>query len=212
MTIDPTLPPTPSSSALVPLDALRLDYFVEWRQWAWTPAVRWALEPLGRLAGARVLELGPNRGRMSCYLALCGAHVTALELEGASTHDAEREIASWKLEHQVELRTYDGAAASLPPGPFDVVFTKSVLVLLGPGRARFLSELATRLSPGGKLVALENASGGAVHRMARRRLHPNWDHNYGVDSAFIRDVECAFPVVETRTFRSVVTAIRASSE
>ncbi len=137
---------TPVAAGVAPEAALNLDYFVEWRQWAWTPAVRWVLDPLSKLKGARVLELGPNRGRMSCYLALCGATVTALELDDTPTTDAEREIESWHLGHRVQIQSYDGTGENLPRGPFDFVFTKSVLVLLGDERSSFLSEVASGVS------------------------------------------------------------------
>lgn len=194
----------------IPIEALNLEYFVEWRQWAWTPAVKHAISEMGALEGLRILELGPNHGRMSCLFGLLGATVTTCDIDPNKVSSTQDEINRWRLAESVQALLYSGEPDELPLGPFDVVFTKSVLVALDSQRSHMISAASDRLRPGGKLIALENYRGGKLHRLIRKRLHPGWSNNYGVDDSFINAFYSSFSGVHTRRFFSTVAAITAT--
>jgi SAM-dependent methyltransferase len=156
-------------SATDPLSGL--GYFGEWGGRAWESKLRAALEFIGTdLSGKRVLELGPRRGRMSSLLAILGASVTCLDIQDVRT-EVRREAAIWGVQGRVEVMTYQGDPDVLADESFDVVFTKSVLVLI-PDLIPYLEKLARKVKPGGKFAFIENGYGGRAVHLLRTALRP----------------------------------------
>src|SRR5262245_34894827 len=106
----------------------RLDYCLEWRPWLWRQPAKQLLIPIERLRGQRILVIGGKSGRMSCLLAAAGAQVTAVDVWAEATERARTEAVRWGVSDRIDFITYDGDGRKLPPGPFDIIFTKSVLV------------------------------------------------------------------------------------
>lgn len=154
-----------------PLD---LETFGEWGGRAWLDQLRRGLDWLGDVRELRVLELGTRHGRMATWFALHGATVTAVDIDRQPLTEARQFAHRHGVDDRVRFETYDGDPARLAGG-FDVVFAKSVLVLMD--LAATVDALAKLLLDDGRLLIVENARGPIpvhVARMVRRRsLRPH---------------------------------------
>jgi SAM-dependent methyltransferase len=202
-----------STASFAPsLDAMRqIDYFVEWRPWLWSPAVRWAIATPERFRGRRVLEIGCRYGKMSCLYALLGAQVTGVDLSADALEIARREAARCGVESRTTFMRYSGDPRELP-GDFDFVVTKSVLVIV-PELPKYLAHVKSRMRPGGEFIALENNAGNKLVNTLRARLiHRAWksfDTSFrGVDAGFVADFESSFKLIERKRFYALVTGLR----
>jgi len=143
--------------------------FVEWGGPVWEQQVAIGLKWLGDLAGMRVLDIGTRYGGMATYLALHGAHVTGLETVAEPLEQARARALALGVADSVNLLTYSGDPADLPKG-FDIVFTKSTLVVM-PDLDLAAQGIAASLIPGGRLLAVENARGPLPLHIARVARH-----------------------------------------
>jgi SAM-dependent methyltransferase len=104
------------------------------------------MQPLGR----RVLVLGSWLGAEAIAYALCGAEVTAVDLDG----DALRLSADLAARYGASIQTaeLDAAATNLPGGRFDLVSCSQLLEHLPPQRQpALLAEMWRLCRPGGLL-------------------------------------------------------------
>jgi len=149
-----------------------LGYFTEWGGGgSWENLLRYAIQNLGDLHGKTVLEVGPRFGKMSSCFALLGAHVVGIDTNAAYLKQAEEEGKRWDIQSSVSFFYYDGNldhCNTLNQLEFDLIFTKSVLVLLGNPLSEFLQKLDKYLKPSGRCVFLENRHGGLVFSLLRR--------------------------------------------
>jgi SAM-dependent methyltransferase len=155
-----------------------LDYFTEWGGHAWNRLTRIGIADYlgGNLENQHVLELGFRYGRMSCLFALLGARVTALEIHPQFLELARAEARRFGVESQIEFLLYDGTPENLPEQSYDVIFSKSVLILI-KDLPDFLTGIEQRLAVHGKVVFIENGLGGPLLRFARRIKHyGRWDY------------------------------------
>jgi SAM-dependent methyltransferase len=190
------------------------DYVIEWRRRTWGPALGAALASMGPLEGQRLLELGPNSGRISSLFAYNGAQVVGAELEAMDLSKAISESKRWGVAGNVEFIRYSGRPEDLPEGPFDLVFSKSVLVTV-PQLDRFLKGLTNSLTANGRLVCVENARGGRLLNTARRFKRSHWAwlqaNNFsGVSADFMGDLGSAFKDVRVLYRNPLAYAIEAS--
>lgn len=150
----------------------RLDYCLEWRPWIWRKPSARLLCPFERFRGKRVLEIGARFGKMSCLMASCGATVTGVDIAAKSIGIAESEAAKWGVQDRVRFVAYDGNGRNLPEGPFDIVFSKSVLVLIPKEKLPdLLEQIQKRLAPNGTGLFLENANNWFLDRVRRHVVH-----------------------------------------
>lgn len=154
-----------------------LDYFMEWGGEAWRRLTGHAIEHfLGRdLKGQQVLDIGTRYGKMSCLFALLGAKVVGLDLSRESLTIAQKEATKWKVTDKTLFVLTGGDLSTFRENSFDVVFSKSVLVVV-PDLVRFLEEVKDKLKPGGKIVFLENAKGPWWVHLLRAFRHGKWDY------------------------------------
>lgn len=150
----------------------RLPEFLSWGGEACENLAREAFRSFigNDLTGLRVLEIGAREGKMCLLFALLGADVTGVDVDGAYFPRARTEADRLGLSHRVRFQEYDGDPASLKGEPYDLVFTKSVLLLVSD-LERFMERLAARLKPGGKVVFIENAYRGPLDLVVRRLAH-----------------------------------------
>lgn len=131
-----------------------LDYCLEWAPRFWEAPFLFGLARVGPdLAGKRVLEIGCRRGRMCTWFAQRGARVVGGDpdfhyLVGAAVQPARDGRPPVSL---VQLR---GEKLPFRDASFDVVFTKSVFVLLRKREA--LAEMLRVLAPAGYVWLVEN--------------------------------------------------------
>lgn len=156
-----------------------LDYFTEWGKGAWARLVRSGIEGYlgGDLSGLNILGFGARYGRMSCLFALLGARVTGIDIHEGCLKKARAEARAFGVASQTEFIQYDGNLESFAQGAYDVVFSKSVLVLVKnmPAAVRGLRRL---LRDKGRFVFIENGLGGPFLRLARRLKHRGkWDYS-----------------------------------
>ena len=163
-----------------------LGYFVEWGGKTWQALL---LEAFGNfigedLAGQRVLDIGTRYGKMSCLFALLGAEVVGIDINEYSLKIAQSEAKRWGVTNQVLFVRYEGNLDVLADCSFDLVFTKSVLVLIR-NLDEFLQQISSKLCPNGKVVFLENGRGSPLLHSLRRLRHRRWDYtqaNYFTES------------------------------
>lgn len=150
------------------------DDVVEWGGSTWRNQLERGLAWLGNVDGQRVLDVGTRNGRMATWLALSGARVVGVDISDDAMDEARRYASVHGVSERTTFATYSGVPADLPGG-FDVVFAKSVAVLMEIEEA--VAGFADALAPEGRLLLVENARGPwPVHvaRMARRRsLQPH---------------------------------------
>jgi ubiquinone/menaquinone biosynthesis C-methylase UbiE len=169
--------------AIQPLESL--DYFVEWGGKAWENLVAYAIsEFVGTyLEGQHILDLGTRSGKMACLFALLGGTVTGIDIQQDYLLIAQAEAQKWAVSERTNFIAYDGNLDMFPDQTFDLVFTKSVLVVV-PQLESFLQKIAVKLKPRGKVVLVENAKGGGIVHALRAIRHRRWDYrvaNYFTD-------------------------------
>ena len=153
--------------------------FVEWGGPVWADQVQHGLDWLGALRGLRILEIGTRFGGMATLFALRGADVTALDINADAFEVARATSRRHGVEGRVRYEVYSGDPQDLPDG-FDVVFSKSTLVLMTDIDAA-MKGIAASLVDGGRLLAVENARGPLpihIARMVRRRSLTPHGANY----------------------------------
>ena len=151
-----------------------LEYFTEWGARSWTNLLEKGLSELGEdLEGRRVLEIGCRRGRMTSLFALLGATVTGADLSTEHMAEARAEAERWGVQDRVTIQQCSPMLEEFAPGSFDLVFTKSVLVMVQP-LATYLARIRELLAPGGRVLFIENGTGSLPIRIARKIRHRNW--------------------------------------
>ncbi len=182
----------------------KLDYFMEWGGNSWVKLCRYALSQVGDLKGKNVLEIGPRFGKISVMFALLGANVVGIETSSKDLKVAEEEIKKWGVQQNIELVHYDGdldSCAAIQGRKFDIIFSKSVLVLLGDTFSEFLKKLETKLNPGGQCVFLENRKGSSLYfflRMIRPSSRRNYNRISYLTGSHLKVIEEIYSVTEVR--------------
>lgn len=155
-----------------------LDYFMEWGAKAWQHLMSHAIERFlgGDLQGQQVLEIGTRYGKMACLFTLLGAKVIGLDVNKKALSIAREEARKWNITDRVAFVHGKGDLSIFNDNSFDVIFSKSVLVVV-PDLARFLKEVNAKLKPGGKIVFLENEKGPwFIHLLRTFRHYRKWDY------------------------------------
>ncbi len=155
-----------------------LNYFMEWGGKGWQRLMNHAFQDfMGKdLHDQQLLEIGTRYGKMACLFALLGAKVVGLDMNKKSLEIAKEEAIKLNVADRTSFIHGGGDLASVSANTFDIVFSKSVLVVV-PDLVRFLEEIKEKLKPGGKVVFLENAKGPWwVHLLRIFRHHAKWDH------------------------------------
>ena len=151
-----------------------LSYFIEWGGKSWEKLLEKGIKYPGNFTNKKLLELGPRNGKMSSYFALQGAQVTGLDIREQYLTNAREEAKKWSVE--IDFRAYNGDLSFIPDHSFDVIFTKSVLVMIKE-RDELYRQLHRVLKPGGKIVLLENGSGSFILKLIRAFRHRKWNHD-----------------------------------
>ena len=147
-----------------------IDHFTEWGGHSWAYLTQYALSKVETLQNKRVLEIGFRFGKMTSLFALLGAEVTGLETDASVIPKAQQEAATWGVSSRVSFFHYDGDLSHcsvLKGKTFDIIFSKSVLVLLCDGLPRYLHALDELLAVQGRYIFLENAYGGRIFALIR---------------------------------------------
>jgi len=179
----------------VRLDSLDLGYFVEWGGRGWERLLRRAIDALqdpGGIEGKSVLEVGPRYGKMAVLFALLGARVTAVDVSEVSLAVAREEARRWNVE-DIDFIAYDGNLDIFPDGAFDIVFTKSVLVVV-PNLEAFLLSINRKLKPGGRVVFLENGRGGALLHAMRVVSRRHFDYAHYMTNREVELIRSVFDI------------------
>ena len=154
-----------------------LDYFLEWGGKGWQHLMDDAFQDFTgtELRDQLVLEVGTRYGKMACLHALLGARVVGLDINRKSLAIAREEATKLNVADKTLFVQCGGDLAFVKVNAFDVVFSKSVLVLV-PDLIRFLEEVKEKLKPGGKIIFLENAKGPWWMHRLRALRHRRWDY------------------------------------
>lgn len=158
------------------LKKLDLDYFTEWGGNSWKDLIRISLnefEDKDSLKDLSLLDIGARYGKMSVMFSLLGAKVTGIDINEDTLRIANEEAKKWNI-NNIKFMTYDGDLNIFPDESFDIIFTKSVLVLI-PDLEGFLRQISKKLKPNGKIIFLENAKGNFLFHLLRTIRHRNWE-------------------------------------
>ncbi|MDQ3690371.1 MAG: methyltransferase domain-containing protein [Chloroflexota bacterium] len=151
-----------------------LDPYVEWGGRRWRDELERGLDWLGDLAGLRLLDVGTRNGRMATWFARAGATVVAVDIADQAMTEASAFAQAHGVADRIDLQRYSGDPADLPTG-FDVIFAKSVVVLMQIDAA--VEGFAAALNDGGRILLIENARGPwplhAARVLRRRSLRPH---------------------------------------
>jgi SAM-dependent methyltransferase len=155
-----------------------IDYFTGWGGKGWERLFSFAIHNfLGeRLDGQRILDIGTRDGRACCLFALLGGMSTGIDIRHEYLPIAQAEARKWDIEAETEFIIFDGNLDIFQDETFDVIFTKSVLVLFVE-LEEFLLKISAKLKSGGKIVFLENAYGNLIMCALRYVKHPRWDYS-----------------------------------
>lgn len=155
--------------------AEELDYYLEWNPRFWEAPFLFGLSHVGRdLAGKRVLEIGPRRGRMCAWFATQGAMVVGGDLHLHYLTEAEAESRK-NGPPAFSLVQLNGEVLPFRDESFDLIFTKSVFVFFN--RPSALQEMLRVLKPGGRVWLVENMKSNPfafLTRTARKLLGEEW--------------------------------------
>lgn len=157
--------------------AVDLRYFTEWGGKSWERLLAFAIDEFlgGQLTGRQILEIGTRYGKVSCLFALLGGTSTGIEVKYEYLPIARAEAKKWHIQEKTRFILYDGDLDIFQDETFDVVFTKSVLVVV-PELKEFLLKVSAKLRPNGKVVFLENAFGNRILHALRYFKHRGWDY------------------------------------
>lgn len=152
------------------------DYFMEWGAKSWSSLTYHAIHTCvgeEHLVNKEVLEIGARYGKISSLFALLGAKVTGVDINNECLITAEAEAVKHGVSDRVKFLAYDGNLDIFPDESFDIIFTKSVLVLV-PELEAFLGRLNGKLKPNGKVIFIENGYGNVFIQFLRKFRHRKW--------------------------------------
>lgn len=163
-----------------------LAYFTEWGGRSWENLTKLAINELQKndsLNGAHLLDIGTRYGKMAVLFSLLGAKVTGIDIQEQHLSVDREEAKKWNVSN-VNFIAYNGDLDIFPDESLDIVFTKSVLVVV-PNLERFLRNISKKLKPSGRVVFLENGKGNLLFHILRTIKHRKWDWhraNYFTDN------------------------------
>lgn len=153
-----------------------LGYFMEWGAKSWANLTYHAMHTCvgeEQIVNKEVLEIGSRYGKISSLFALLGAKVTGIDINEECLITAEKEAVKHGVSDRVKFVAYDGDLDLFPDESFDIIFTKSVLVLV-PELDVFLNTLNRKLKPNGKVIFIENGYGNIFIHFLRKSRHRKW--------------------------------------
>lgn len=181
---------------------LTLEWAAEWRPWLWRPALERTLAAVTDWSALRVCELGPRSGRLATYLAQQGAHVTGFDLEDVDLGPARALVEAHGLSDRVEMRQYDGDTSTIGE-TFDVVITKSVLVMMPPDTV--VHSIRRLVRDGGIYLGVENRMLPPL--VNRLRVYSR----HGLSAAHVEQLNREFGSVDIRSTHGLVASIFAKA-
>jgi len=176
-----------------------LEYFCEWGGKTWEQFVQVALQDFLEydISEKQILEIGYRYGKMSALFALLGGIVTGVDTDPRNVTVAETEARKWGVSNRIKFMAYDGNLNIFSDESFDIIFTKSVLVLVNKLEA-FLNDISKKLKSGGKFVFIENGYGNIIIHLLRHFRHRKWD-DYHTTSFFTdRDLHLIQNIFEVK--------------
>lgn len=165
-------------------------------------ATLYALDQLGDLRRARLLELGAGSGMDSVMFARRGAQVVATDIAQAAVDAAQRRFEANAVAQSCEALVMPAEALAFPDASFDRVFARGVLHHVNVGEAA--AEIARVLRPGGRAVFIEPLSENRVLNFARE--HFRYPHktrpkgHQGLRYGAVRTLERSFTKTSLRAF------------
>jgi SAM-dependent methyltransferase len=177
-------------------NALRLE-LLAWHAPIWKPLFDWGFDDVGDLQGKRIFEVGCGDGGLACLLALCGARVYATDRSLARLHKAQQLTNRFDVAERVLLFNSDIYFPPVSPRTFDLVVTRSVLVLID--RPRVIPLLADLLTPTkGTALFVENMEGNPLLGLWRRLTNTKWGEYPYLTVPEVAGFEKYFASVQTR--------------
>jgi len=154
-----------------------LEYFVEWGGGAWRSLVRYAIQQFvgTNLSHQYVLDLGTRFGKMACFFARMGGKVIGTDVVSRGLRTAQGEAKTCQVADRVLFVTCSGDLDLFKDDSFDLIFTKSVLIVV-KDLEKVLVEIKRILKPNGKIVFIENARGLWPLHVMRSWWHIKWDY------------------------------------
>lgn len=178
---------------------ISLSEAIEWRVPIWEPAVSFALEQGSTKlpADSKILEIGYNSGKMSCYMAKhYDWNVIGYEILEEQKIKAQENAKKYQVEDNLNFLTCPPEKTFEIEGEFDGIFLKSILYHNKSleDYIKWIKWLKTKLKPGGVLMAIENGQGTILDR-AYRKYNPRvtWGDNQFFNQTIEQEFRKVFP-------------------
>ncbi|MCO6474653.1 MAG: class I SAM-dependent methyltransferase [Melioribacteraceae bacterium] len=162
----------------ITVDENNFDYFVEWGSKSWKKLLYHSIYKSygeNNFNNKKLLDIGCRYGRTSVLFALLGAHVMGIDTNSAVIEKAKLEALKNNVKNRTKFLAYDGDLDIFPDNSFDIIFTKSVLVVVDELEL-FLTKINRKLKSEGKVIFLENGYGNKFIHFFRRFRHKKWDY------------------------------------
>lgn len=181
----------------------RLNQYAEWGGESWLKMTKKAIEKLPSLDlhGKKVLDFGCRYGLMSVFFARLGAEVVGVDINAEPLETARKNAEDNGVGSQISFQQLDGDDdLMVKNGPFDIIFSKSVLVVV-PDIHKQLDLFRKILTDDGICMCVENGVGIWPIEHIRRFRHRKWDYNKAnfFNSETIRLFCEVFDEVDTET-------------
>lgn len=158
----------------------QIGYFVDWGGKSWRELIQTAInhnEIKEKLKGASFLDIGCNTGKMAVFFSTLGANVTGIDIHQEHLDKAKEEAKKWNADN-ITFKKYEGDLDIFPDSSFDIIFVKSVLVILLDLEG-YLKKINAKLKTAGKVIFLENARSNPFIRLLRTLKHlGKYDHSH----------------------------------
>ncbi|WP_157932937.1 class I SAM-dependent methyltransferase [Roseovarius salinarum] len=136
-----------------------------------------------QVRGARLLDFGCGIGGYDALLAEVhdAAHVTGVDIDGASLAQAEERRVRRGLQDRLRFRQVTPGPLAFEDGSFDIVFSKDSIVDL-PEKAPVFAEFHRLLAPGGHVVVGDWFRGAAPFTPEMRAWATDGNETYEMDT------------------------------